>query len=373
MTKEKLSGYELSALLFVGQFGADVVFFPRPLLVFAGQAALISLIVVILVAGASLALTLVALETRARKGTADSLPRLFAGAAGKVAGALLLLGNLLYLALTLRGYSQLVKSFFYPAIPLWFLVAALLLTVFVSRTSSPIPIARTAEVVLMVVIPLYLVSTGLLLPRLSLAYAVLPPPHLQIGPIFLGVWKSIFIVASFDPLIVLMPYTRAGGVRGVKRHAAYAVMAFSAFLVLWYVTVVGLFGPVHTLSILWPLFTAYRVVAFPAFLLDRVGLILIVAGVLVLTIFLTLRTWVVGQALQGLFGVRSTSLTRTAILVALFFLALIPLTPTSVEKLLETLLVPVSWAVAFGVPFLLLIPQGAVGRRRGPPRPLRAG
>lgn len=287
-----------------------------------------------------------------------------------LAAPTLLMTLLVHIALAVvvvSDFAFVLHSFFLTETPIFALQASLVaVAVYVAWFDVP-ALARTVQFIYLLATALSLLIGLLLLPHMTSLYAVVPSPDIAVAPVLLGAYKGSYLFWGYELTVTLYPLLRPQDRAKAERYAYLAMAATFVFFALGYILTMGVSGPQLLVNSIWPGVSTMRLVNIGSFLINKLGLLLVVFwGIFVLT-FTAARLWCLAYDVSPLFGNFSVGWYRGILLLfsaaVLWCVQAFP-TPVHLIAFAQEVMVPVVLLFNLGMPPLMLL--GGVLLRRAP-------
>lgn len=283
--------------------------------------------------------------------------------------------HLLLPIISLGQFSYLVVTFFLPNTAIWAIeVSMILVSGYIVWWELP-ALARTTQLIYILVMLATLVLSALLIPHATNPYALIPSTHIRLVPILIGAYKSIYIYLGFEVVPLLFPYVRKDQQKRAVKYA-YLSMAFAS---MFYLIILGFTltteDPWFLIHLRWPAVSALRLISVSGLIINKLGLLIVVLWGLVSLFFVSIRLWAISHVLMPMFGVKSITWYRgfvAGLSVVIVLLAQLFPNIIAVDKL-TTFVLPFFLIFVFGYPpiFFLLKTLRHVRWNRGLPSPDR--
>ena len=282
-----IGGAEVAVLTTAGSFAAGVFIVPRLLVADAGRAGILALLLVSLAAIGWTAL----IARRSRRLDERNLPLALAMRGGVLGRAWLLLLALFELMLAgavLQQYATMAAAVILPGGSRATIGIIIGLAAFTAARHRLQGLARTVYVSFVFAALLALGAFILLLARSEQLAAVLPGPNLRAAPILLGALDSVVLYAGVTTIVTFLP-------AHMPAHRMPAVMVgalvLSLLVIIAYVSAVATGGPGYVLTQIWPVVSALRTLVLRSFVLNRIGLIVVLSWSAFVLTFAAVHLW----------------------------------------------------------------------------------
>ncbi len=282
-----IGGAEMAVLTAAASFAAGVFIVPRLLVADAGRAGILALLTVSLAAIGWAGL----IARRSRRLDRRNLPLALAaqgGAFGRVWLLLLALFELLLAGAVVQQYATMAAAVILPGGSRPAIAVVIGLAAFTAARHRIQGLSRTVYVSFVFAALLALGAFFLLLARSEQLASVLPGPHLRAGPILLGAMDSVVLYAGVTTIVTFLPSHRPA-------HRMPAVVGGTIVLgllvVIAYVAAVSTGGPGYVLTQIWPVVSALRTLVLRSFVLNRIGLVVVLSWSAFVLTFAAIHLW----------------------------------------------------------------------------------
>jgi hypothetical protein len=295
-----ISGRETVVLTAAASFASGVFIIPRLLVADSGRAGILALLLASAVALAWAAVV----ASRAQRIEGRDLP-LAVVRQGGIFGRLWLFALALFEVMiagsVVSQYTAMATTVILPGgsrlgVAVLFSLAAL------SAARHRVQgLARTIYVSFLFAAVLALSAFALLLARSEQLAAVLPGPHLQAVPIMVGTLNALVLYEGTAAIVAFMPAHRPG-----PRTPAVevGVLVGGLLAVIAYVAAVGTGGPEYVLGQIWPVVSALRTLVLASFVLNRIGLIVVLTWSAFVLTFAAIHLWAATEYAAMAFGIQ---------------------------------------------------------------------
>ena len=360
-----ISAAQFALAIAAGYLALGMFHFPRELVIDAGPEALWAFL---LDCGA--ALVGLWLWFRVNRLTPDepvgaSVHRYLTPVAGYPLNAVTVVVHLALAVLVLANFSWVMVTFFLPNTPAWAIATAILATaLYMAWFDTPV----LGRVLQSSFVPAVILSVSfglLLLGKITDAYALVPVLPLHVSPILQAAYHSSYIFWGYEITLTLYPFVREGHRRQAERYA-YAMMGLTfLFYLFGYFLTVGVEGPDLMRQLIFPPVSVMRLVDVTAFVINKLGLLIVVFWGLFVLSFESLRIWCVVHDIMALTHLKTMTQYRALALVLGVLVLILSTQFPNVDAVVffgQAYMVPTMLLYNFGVPPLLLLV--AVLRRR---------
>lgn len=293
--------------------------------------------------------------------------RIVAGPAGTVFAHAEVIYSVFLSSFVVKNFAELLKSVFYPDTPDAVLIVLLLGGAVYQATRGLQGLARSVQIVipfaLVVMVAIYLAALSKVYPT----YLVIHPPSLTQAAH--AAFDTFYVFLAAPTLLMLNPMIREP--RLAPRTLALAALIILAVLLLVFFDSVGVFGRIGILRILYPTVSVLRIIRVQGFLIERLGLFMVIGGVLLVFSNVTVSLWAAGAAFVEAAGLAEKAMPWVLVTLGAASMAAAML-PYGVDDISRA--VPIVTAVgafmAYGFPsvfFVIAQVRGlGLGRRNGP-------
>lgn len=282
-----IGGLETAVLTAAASFAAGVFIVPRLLVADAGRAGILALFCVSLAA----ILWTILIAGRAQLVEQRSLPLALVqrgGAAGRAWLVLLALFEVVIASEVVLQYVSMAVSIILPGASRLGISALIALAAFTAAQHRIQGLARTVYVSFMFAGVLAVAAFLLLLSRAEQLASVLPGPHLQAAPILFGAFDGLLLYAGSTSVVTFLPAERRSmGMSGVVKGTLLAAV----LITIAYVAAVATGGPSYVLTQIWPVMAALRTLVIESFVLNRLGLVVVLSWSAFVLTFAAIHIW----------------------------------------------------------------------------------
>ncbi len=255
-------------------------------------------------------------------------------------------------------FSFVLGNIFLPDTPIWAIDAAMVATALYMAWHGTVGLGRTIQAVY---IPVALLSMLTFLATVSLIrypILLLPSSHVAVWPVLIGAERQYATFLGFELMVTLYPEI-APDQRPRAEHYTYLGLALvlTMFLIM-YEIIISSFGPALTAQLRWPIVSMLRILSVSGFFIDKFGLLVVVLWTIVITSFLSVRLWCLGQDATALLPGKHPTSFRLVLLVGAFIVIVSGIAlPNAkiVDLLMERYLIPFGLAYLIAVPSLILL------------------
>lgn len=371
-TTRTISPTQFAILVVTGYLGVGIFQFPRELVYYGGADALYGFA---LDCGAALlGLWLWFQVNRLRPGEQLS------GFAGKLVTPLLawpmwLLTVAIHLVLllgVLANFGFVMNAFFLPDTPPLIISAGACLTgMYVAWFDTPV-LGRTAEVVFIPTATLSILLGILVVTKVTSGYALLPSTDLHLGPILDAAYHGFYIFWGYEVTVTLYPFVRRSEQALARRYAFGAMEGTFLFFLFGYAITMGIQGPYLLVLSQWPPVSSLRLVDVSAFIINKLGLLVVVLWGLFVVSFASVRVWCLAHDVLPVLKLKTFTWYRAFILLfgglAIYGTTYFP-TVGDLMVFAQTWVLPAMVIYNFLLPPLLLLGGWWQARKRDKPEP----
>ncbi len=260
--------------------------------------------------------------------------------------------------LALANFGWVMVTFFLPDTPAWAIrTAVLLVALYMAWFDTPV-LGRTLQTVVLPAMLASIVMGILLLDRMSYAYALLPTLHPAWRPLLVAAYRGSYIFWGYEVTVTLYPFVRSADRRRAERLALCSMAGTFLFLLFGYTLTVGVDGPAMVALTPWPAVSAMRLIDVSGFIINKLGLLVVVFWGLFVLAFSGIRLWCVAHDVMPPFGLSGVARYRLLLLgtgAVVFGLSFGFSSVVAVVTFSERWMVPAMIGYNFGLPPLLLL------------------
>jgi len=286
-----IGGPETVVLTAAAAFADSVFIVPRLLVADAGRAGIVALLLLSLAAIAWAAIV----AGRARKVAQRSLPLALATRGGIFGrGWLIVLAGfeVLIAAAVVLQYTSMAVAIILPGESRLAISAVITVAAFTAARHRIQGLARTVFVSFLFAGILAAAAFALLLARAEQLASVLPGPHLRPGPILIGAFDSAVLYAGVTSIVTFLPAHRPS--RWIPSVVGGTVLV-SLLVLVAYVAAVATGGPAYVLTQIWPVVAALRTLVLASFVLNRLGLVVVLTWSAFVLTFAAIHLWAAAE------------------------------------------------------------------------------
>ena len=196
------------------------------------------------------------------------------------------------------NFGLVMITFFLPDTPLWALEALTVLVALYMAWIDTRVLGRTIQVLFLPTGILSVLLALLLLPRLTQMWAVAPTVDVHLATIAYAAYKGYYLFWGYEVTVTLYPFVAHSARRQAERYAYIAMVMAAAFFAFGYVLVMGAGGPYLVMAAQWPGVSTMRLITLTSFLINKLGLFVVMLWSLFVFIFVAMRLWCLGQDLR---------------------------------------------------------------------------
>jgi hypothetical protein len=305
-TVRQISGSQFALMVTAAYIGAGIFQFPRELIVDGGSQAVWAFLLDCGAGVFGLWLWLQVNHLQPSNQVSSFVNRYLTGVLG---WPIRIVTVILHLALAMgvvANFSFVMTSFFLPGTPLLAIQIAVVLTAGYMAWFDTPALARVIEVIALPTTALSLIMGILLLPQVNSTYALVPSADLRLSPILLAAYHSFYIFWGYEVTVTLYPFVRDVERQWAERYAIRAMLAACLFFAFGYAITVGTEGPQLMAIAQWPPVSAMRLVNLPAFIINKLGLLIIVLWGLFAETFVATRLWCLAHDIMPVFHAKTS-------------------------------------------------------------------
>lgn len=357
MIQGRISPLQFALLIVSAYIGAGIFEYPRDIIVAAGDNAAYAFLLegAIALGGMWLLLQVNHLDP---DHTVGEISRKI-GTAGLAwpLGFVTVAVHLALFVYAIANFCLVMRTFFLDLTPVWGLASALVLVAGFLAWNDTAPLARALQIIVAPTLIVSLLMGMLVTPQLHDLYAAVPGSSIQLGSIATGVWRGWYIFWGYEVTVTLYPFVRQGDRRRAERYTYVAMLLSMGFFAIGYVLTVGTEGPYLLMHSLWPAVSTMRLINVTSFLVNKLGLFIIVLWGLIVTAFASVRLWCLGHDILPFLPSQTVGAYRwVVVLCALagFGWVMTFQNATQLNAFAEGTMMPAMWAYNFVTPVLLL-------------------
>ncbi len=282
-----IGGPETVVLTAAGAFAASVFIVPRLLVADAGRSGILALILASAAAIAWAALV----AGRARHVAQRSLPLALATRGGLLGrGWLFVLAGfeVLIAGEVVLQYASMAAAIILPGESRLAISAVIAFAAFTAARHRIQGLARTVFLSFLFAAALAMAAFALLLARSEQLTSALPGPHLKAAPILVGTLDSAVLYAGVTSIVTFLPAHRPS--RWIPSVVGGTALV-SLLVLVAYVAAVGTGGPAYVLTQIWPVVAALRTLVLKSFVLNRLGLVVVLSWSAFVLTFAAIHLW----------------------------------------------------------------------------------
>lgn len=261
-------------------------------------------------------------------------------------------------ACLVSNFGFVITAFFLPDTPDWVIRLTLVATCLYMVWFDTPSLARTVQILLPMTMLLTLLMGLLLVPKMTSGYAVIPSASIHVLPILYAAYRDFYVFLGFEVSVTLYPYIRPPERALGEKYTFLAMGVVGAWFIIGYALVLGVEGPYFMVHLLWPPVSAMRLINVSGFIINKLGLLVIVMWGVFTLLFIAVRIWCVGHDVMPLF--RLTSRTAYRLLagggaVVIYLGASLFPTVHALVQWFATYLLPTAIAYIFLVPLIVML------------------
>ena len=264
------------------------------------------------------------------------------------------------------NFGLVMITFFLPDTPLWALETLTVVVGLYMAWADTRVLGRTIQALFLPTGVLSILMGLLLAPRLTQAWAIPPSGDVHLPTIALAAYQSFYLFWGYEVTVTLYPFVSQGARRQAERYAYIAMLVAGAFMAFGYILIVGTSGPYMVMAAEWPGVSAMRLITLSSFLINKLGLFVVLMWSLFVFIFVAMRLWCLAQDLRPALGLQRPQHYRY--LLVFFAAATLVVSHlftniTVTGRFFNEWMVPAMALFNFGIPPILLL-GAAITRRR---------
>ncbi len=196
------------------------------------------------------------------------------------------------------NFGLVMITFFLPDTPLWALETLTTIVALYMAWIDTRVLGRTIQVLYLPTGILSVLMALLLLPRLTQMWAVPPTGDVHLTIIAMAAYRSFYLFWGYEVTVTLYPFVTHSARKQAERYAYTAMVLACAFFAFGYVLVLGSAGPYLVIAAQWPGVSAMRLITLTSFLINKLGLFVVMLWSLFVFVFVAMRLWCLGQDLR---------------------------------------------------------------------------
>ncbi len=357
-TTQNISAGQFALLVLASYLGFGIFQFPLELVRDGGPDAFYALVLEILAALGGLWLTFRA--NRVQPGeTMTGFATLVLHPIVRWPITILTVGIHVALGATLIGnFGFVMTAFFLPDTPDWVVRLTLVgACLYMAWFDTP-TLARTVQILLPFTVLLTLLLGLLLVPKMTSGYAIIPSASIHVLPILSAAYRSFYIFLGFEVSVTLYPYLRSPERARGEKYALWAMGFTGIWFIIGYALVLGVEGPYFLVHLLWPPVSAMRLINVTGFIINKLGLLVIVMWGIFTLLFVAIRLWCLGHDVMPIFHQTSIKAYRLMLLgsgvIVYIGSSLFP-TVHALVRWFAAYLLPTTVVYIYGVPLIVLL------------------
>lgn len=261
-------------------------------------------------------------------------------------------------ACLVANFGFVMTAFFLPDTPNWVVRLALVATCLYMVWFDTPSLARTIQILLPLTMILTLLLGLLLVPKMTSGYAVIPSASIHVLPILYAAYRSFYIFLGFEVSVTLYPYLRPPERRRGEKYAFWAMAFVCVWFLIGFALVLGVEGPYFLVHLLWPPVSAMRLINVSGFIINKLGLLVIVMWGVFTLLFVSVRIWCLGHDAMPILHQTSLTAYRLIVLSSVVVVYVVASLFPTVHALVEwfsNYLLPTAIAYIYGVPLIVLL------------------
>jgi hypothetical protein len=191
-------------------------------------------------------------------------------------------------------YGHLLRAFFYPHTPLSVLDGSIAIVAAGLAVRRLHTVARSVEFWFPIILGLLLIVVILSVPHIKYCGALRPSGHFVIRPWIRATIGTWFLYANGGLVATLTSHVRWRHARAPYRLAVGAVLMQSAILFLFYAIGLITLGPTALSKLLWPVVYIFTLVSTPTFLVQSLGLLILMTFTVTTVLYLAVHLFCFG-------------------------------------------------------------------------------
>lgn len=277
--------------------------------------------------------------------------------------------HILLAVLVLTNFAFVMTTFFLPDTPRWAIQGAIALVAMYAAWSDTPALSRTIQTIYVPTFVLTLMMAGLLIPNLTDTYAWLPSSHLVLSRIGQAAYHGFYILWGYEVTVTLYPFVRSVDRARAERYALWAMVVTCFFYLIAYLFILGTEGPYLLMVAQWPAVSTMRLISASGFIIDKLGLFVILLWSSFVLSFVSVRLWCLAHDIMPALGLRSRASYRVALLVFTAVVAALgqsyPNVP-SLTQFTQIWMIPAMTIYNFGLPPVMLLGAFIIHRIKRP-------
>lgn len=255
-------------------------------------------------------------------------------------------------------FSFVLGNIFLPDTPIWAIDAAMVATALYMAWHGTVGLGRTIQAVY---IPVALLSMLTFLATVSLIrypILLLPSSHVAVWPVLIGAERQYATFLGFELTVTLYPEIAPDQRPRAERYTYLGLALVLTMFLIMYEIIISSFGPALTAQLRWPIVSMMRILSVSGFFIDKFGLLVVVLWTILVTSFLSVRLWCLGQDATALLPGKHPTSFRLVLLVGAFIVVVAGIAVPNakiVDLLVERYLIPFGLAYLIAVPSLVLL------------------
>lgn len=196
------------------------------------------------------------------------------------------------------NFGLVMITFFLPDTPLWALETVTILVALYMAWIDTRVLGRTIQVLFVPTGVLSVLMAFLLVPRLTQMWAVPPTGDIHLGIVALAAYKGYYLFWGYEVTVTLYPFVARSARKQAERYAYTAMVLACAFFALGYVLIMGSGDPYLVMAAEWPGVSVMRLITLTSFLINKLGMFVVMLWSLFVFIFVAMRLWCLGEDIR---------------------------------------------------------------------------
>ncbi len=293
-----ISARQFAIVMAVGYIALCLFEFPRVLVTYADRDAIWALLFLTLTFSGFLFLNLRIAQLRPHEPAGASL-RYYLGLPGAlVARSMRILAHTGLAVVCLANFGLVMKTFFLPQTPPLAIDIAVLAAAVSMAWGGAAGLARTVEIF---ALPAVVITTAIAIltgSEIRYPWAAIPPGQFHILWILSGSYHTLFLFVGLDIVTDLFPYVLPEQRPRAVRAAHWMFVGMGLWFMFGLLITIATTGPFAISHIVWPPVSAMRLADVRGFLINKLGLLIIVLWGLFVQGFMATRLWGLAQGLS---------------------------------------------------------------------------
>lgn len=259
--------------------------------------------------------------------------------------------------ITITNFAFVMQTFFLNRTPAYVIITSAMLVITYVTSGGTTTVARTMEALFLPTAFLSSMLAAIMFPHMQSTYAILPSTHIWLSPMMSGAYHSFYIFLGMGAVNMLFPFVHPHQQAQARRLTYWALLGAAGWLFLGYVVVLGNSGPGLMAHLFWPPVKVMRTISLNSFLINKLGLIVVLVWGVFVFGFVAVREWAFTHVIMATLQWKGKTAYRrlsygvgAAILVASFAVPNV----VAVEAIIQLWLLPIGAAFLFLAPIVLL-------------------